>query len=156
MNSNTTSSAVSPASCITDGSELKNSFNDLDLEKSPNNMLTKSKMEFFNIQDLHRLATANLIAQTQETIAQQLNSTADPHFIEQNKTQSPEKLIENGARTLKGKVKRSASKPKSEDNAKRICVKKLNIDAGEETKTTKTKENKTGMVYEPRREKTGL
>lgn len=131
----------------TSDSGTLNNLNDPDLDRSTDNMLPKHQMGFFNIQDLHLLATANLIAQTQETIAQQFNITVDTHLEKQKKTksQSPEKVLERGSRTSQGKVKRPASRSKSEDSAtaKRICV---NRDAGKEGKTAEAKGIKTVAI----------
>ena len=52
-------------------------INDLDPEVSPSNVALKHPLGFLNVQDLHLLATANLIAQTQETIAQQYNISVE-------------------------------------------------------------------------------
>ena len=151
MNHCTTSASMelNPASPImcsstTDIGAL-NYLNDPDLERSPNNILPKHQMGFFNVQDLHMLATANLIAQTQETIAQQFNITVDPHLKKEKKTKSPEKPVGSGSRSSQGTVKRPVSKSKSENSAKRFCVEQLNIDTGKEIKTAEAKDIKTGI-----------
>ena len=108
-------------------SSVSNVLNDLDPETSPSHILPKNPIGLLNVQDLQMLATANLIAQTQETIAQQFNITVDPPVEKQkkNKSQSPKKLLESGSRSSERKVKRAVSKLKSEDKAKRFCAEQV-------------------------------
>ena len=86
----TTPSAVvtSSSSTVESANDVLFVINDLDPEPSPSNMLLKHPMGIMNIQDLHLLATANLIAQTQETIAQQYNMAADQESEKSLSTES--------------------------------------------------------------------
>lgn len=89
-------------------------INDLDPEPSPSNMFFKHPLGLnMNVQDLHLLATANLIAQTQETIAQQYNIPVE---------QEPEKQLHSESRSVDTKVKGSSVQSlTAEKSPKRSC-----------------------------------
>ena len=89
-------------------------INDLDPDPSPSNMFLKHPLGLnMNVQDLHLLATANLIAQTQETIAQQYNIPVEQESVKQ---------LPYASKSVKTEVKGSSVQSlTTEKSPKRSC-----------------------------------
>lgn len=120
---------MSTTDSLASASNVLNITNDLDTDSSLGNMFPKHSLGLLNVQDLHLLATANLIAQTQETIAQQYNISVGLKTEKQPKSESrsPQNLLINGPRLPETNVKRTASKSKLEEKVKRLCTEQVNI-----------------------------